>query len=104
MSSNESDGPHFTNGRPQFSADNAVGSSIRSRREELGLSRGTLAALLSFAEDDIQKIEAGTLRAAPLTLSLLTTHLRVPISYFFTSINERERPPHVAVLLPFEKS
>ncbi len=103
MSSNDSEEPHFTNGRPEFSVDNAVGRRIRSRREELGLTRTNLAALLSFAEDDIRKIEAGGLSAAPLTLSLLATHLKVPISYFFANIEGREGPRHVADLLPFVK-
>jgi len=63
--------------------DVQVGARIRSRREELGLSRAEMAATLGIDDADLAAIEAGALRPDPTLLGEVSDALVVPLYWFF---------------------
>ena len=63
--------------------DAHVGSKIRNRREELGLSQMSLGEQVGVSFQQLQKYEAGINRVGASRLAALAKALQVPISYFF---------------------
>ena len=60
-----------------------VGSRIRVRRKQLGMSQAKLAKAISLSFHQMQKNERGTNRVGSSRLYQISQVLEVPISYFF---------------------
>jgi transcriptional regulator with XRE-family HTH domain len=65
------------------STDVHVGSQIRTRRQELGMSQEKLADGLGLTFQQVQKYEKGTNRVGASRLQAISALLQVPISFFF---------------------
>jgi transcriptional regulator with XRE-family HTH domain len=63
--------------------DVLVGTRVRVRRVELGLSQTQLANALGVTFQQVQKYEKGTNRIGASRLHAMSGVLRVPVSYFF---------------------
>src|SRR6266516_2768416 len=63
--------------------DVLVGTRVRIRRVELGLSQTQLANALGVTFQQVQKYEKGTNRIGASRLHVMSGVLRVPVSYFF---------------------
>lgn len=66
--------------------DGIIGSRLKARRTELGLSQTALAEAINLSYQQIQKYERGVDRIAASTLLELCAQLGVPITYFFAGI------------------
>lgn len=69
--------------------DARLGTLIRNRRLELGLSQSVLAAALGLTFQQVQKYEKGTNQLSVSRLLQLAAALRVPLRYF---LDLRTRP------------
>ena len=67
-----------------------VGRRIALLREQKGLSRMGLAALLSVSEDHIRRYERGTNGVAPELLTDISNKLDVPLRYFLDGMPTAE--------------
>lgn len=76
------------NQRSANSVDGHVGSRVRLRRLELGLSQERLADQLGITFQQVQKYERGTNRIGASRLHQIALVLQVPISYFFEGAAE----------------
>src|SRR5579863_2718872 len=65
------------------STDVHVGSQIRTRRQELGMSQEKLADGLGLTFQQVQKYEKGANRVGASRLQAISALLQVPISFFF---------------------
>jgi transcriptional regulator with XRE-family HTH domain len=72
-----------TNQRSTNSVDWHVGSRLRLRRLELGMSQERLAEQLGITFQQVQKYERGTNRIGASRLHQIALVLQVPITYFF---------------------
>jgi transcriptional regulator with XRE-family HTH domain len=63
--------------------DAHVGSQIRMRRQELGMSQEKLANGLGLTFQQVQKYEKGANRVGASRLQAIAAILQVPISFFF---------------------
>lgn len=63
--------------------DVLVGSRVRARRKELGLSQEKLGASVGVTFQQIQKYEKGTNRIGASRLQDIAYSLGVPVSFFF---------------------
>ncbi len=63
--------------------DVVVGSRVRARRKELGLSQEKLGASVGVTFQQIQKYEKGTNRIGASRLQDIAYSLGVPVSFFF---------------------
>ena len=68
--------------------DRYIGKRLRSIRHKRSQSELTFANCLNVSPTDYQRIEAGSLRLTASDLFLLTRHLDVPLSYFFSDDGE----------------
>jgi len=68
-------------------ADRYVGTAVRFRRKELGLSQTDLAKALGVTFKQVQKYEYGTNRIPVGRLFRIAETLQVPVSYFFRDMN-----------------
>lgn len=75
--------PEVTNQRSANSVDWHVGSRLRLRRLELGMSQEKLADALGITFQQVQKYERGTNRIGASRLHQIALALQVPITYFF---------------------
>lgn len=66
-----------------LTVDAHVGRRLALLREEKGLSREDLAALLKISVDRVRRHERGTNRATVDFMFRLSSRLSVPVSYFF---------------------
>jgi transcriptional regulator with XRE-family HTH domain len=66
--------------------DTAIGTRLRVRRLEIGLSQGRLASVVGITFQQIQKYERGSNRIAASRLYDLARVLKVPIDYFFQDL------------------
>ena len=86
--------------RPASLVDKSVGSRIRSRRIELGLSQEHLASALGTTVAQIESWEAGTTRIGATKLRTLTKILDVPPRFFFEEMYpasfDREEGPIIS--------
>ncbi|MEM7692900.1 MAG: helix-turn-helix transcriptional regulator [Pseudomonadota bacterium] len=71
------------NQRSANSVDSHVGSRVRLRRLELGLSQEKLADQLGITFQQVQKYERGTNRIGASRLHQIAIVLDAPITYFF---------------------
>src|SRR6187399_1650076 len=83
--------------------DVLVGTRVRLRRVELGLSQTQLANALGVTFQQVQKYEKGTNRIGASRLHAIAGVLRVPVSYFFPAggeeVDHGARPGEVVSLL-----
>jgi transcriptional regulator with XRE-family HTH domain len=63
--------------------DMHVGTRVRSRRQELGLSQEKLGDALKITFQQVQKYEKGINRVSASRLQQLSHILKVPVAYFF---------------------
>lgn len=75
--------PDVPNQRSANSVDWHVGSRLRLRRLELGMSQEKLADALGITFQQVQKYERGTNRIGASRLHQIALALQVPITYFF---------------------
>ena len=66
--------------------DHYVGTNIRLRRKELGLSQPHVADAIGVSFQQLQKYERGTNRISGSTLFLTAEVLDVPVGYFFKGL------------------
>lgn len=76
------------NQRSANSVDSHVGSRVRLRRLELGLSQEKLADQLGITFQQVQKYERGTNRIGASRLHQIAIVLQAPITYFFDGASE----------------
>jgi transcriptional regulator with XRE-family HTH domain len=69
--------------REPDSTDKHVGTRIRTRRVELGLSQSALADALGITFQQIQKYEKGSNRVSASRLQKISDVLQVQVSFFF---------------------
>jgi transcriptional regulator with XRE-family HTH domain len=72
--------------------DSHVGSRVRLRRLELGLSQEKLAEQLGITFQQVQKYERGTNRIGASRLHQIALVLQAPITYFFEGVSESTLP------------
>ena len=77
-----------TNQRSANSVDSHVGSRVRLRRLELGLSQEKLAEQLGITFQQVQKYERGTNRIGASRLHQIAIVLQTPITYFFEGASD----------------
>lgn len=70
--------------------DNHVAGRLRLRRVLLGLSQDDLARRLGVTSQQVQKYEAGETRISASRLYEIAQHLGVPITWFFSEMEEAE--------------
>src|SRR5207247_9910393 len=80
--------------------DVLVGSRVRVRRLELGLSQTALANELGVTFQQVQKYEKGRNRVGASRLSDAAKILSVPVSFFFEDDAAGEKSPTANVGLP----
>lgn len=68
--------------------DAHVGTRMRTRREQLGMSHSDFARAVRISRRTLRSIETGTVRPMPATLFAISTTLAVPISYFFAGVEQ----------------
>jgi len=61
-----------------------VGSRVRIRRLELGISQGKLGDALGLTFQQVQKYAKGTNRISASRLQHISRILQVPVAYFFS--------------------
>ena len=69
--------------------DRHVGSQIKARRKEVGLSQERLGDAMGLTFQQIQKYESGANRVGSSRLYDLSTILSKPISYFFEGLEPK---------------
>lgn len=83
--------------------DVLVGTRVRIRRVELGLSQTELANALGVTFQQVQKYEKGTNRIGASRLHAMSGVLRVPVNYFFPpaadGLDHAARPTEILSLL-----
>lgn len=84
--------PSTGNQRSANSVDGHVGSRVRLRRLELGLSQEKLAEQLGITFQQVQKYERGTNRIGASRLHQIALVLQAPITYFFEGASDRVVP------------
>ncbi|WP_332461120.1 helix-turn-helix domain-containing protein [Acuticoccus mangrovi] len=83
---------NLPNQRSANSVDSHVGSRVRLRRLELGLSQEKLADQLGITFQQVQKYERGTNRIGASRLHQIALVLQAPITYFFEGASESALP------------
>ena len=73
--------------------DNHVGSMLRTRRQELGLSQTAVAERLGVTFQQVQKYERGMNRISASRLHDLCEILGVPVEYFFDGLDSEIGEP-----------
>ena len=63
-----------------------IGSRLKRRRDEQGMSQDTLGAHLGISFQQIQKYEKGTNRLAASRLFEIAEILKTPLAYFFDGL------------------
>ena len=91
------------NQRSANSVDHHVGSRVRLRRLELGLSQEKLADQLGITFQQVQKYERGTNRIGASRLHQIALVLQAPITYFFEGASDIA-PPHTKDASPLTQA
>jgi transcriptional regulator with XRE-family HTH domain len=68
---------------PQLVLERYVGSRLRQRREDLGISIAEFAGLLKIPADELAAYEAGSRRVSAALLHTIATWLEVPLAWFY---------------------
>jgi transcriptional regulator with XRE-family HTH domain len=77
-----------------------VGSRLRTRRNQLGMSQTTLAEGLGITFQQVQKYERGANRISASMLYAAARVVGVPIGYFFEDLTEEESSGEKSTSLP----
>ncbi len=77
--------------RQSRDVDAHVGSRVRERRKELGMSQSVLGDALGISFQQVQKYEIGINRVAASRLWDLAKELEVDVGYFFEGIKRSGR-------------
>lgn len=77
----------LSNKRPN-PVDVHVGSRVRLRRNQVGISQQQLAAHLGITFQQVQKYEKGMNRVGASRLQAISSILKVPVSFFFDEAPE----------------
>ncbi len=88
----ESRPENVPNQRSANSVDSHVGSRVRLRWLELGLSQEKLADQLGITFQQVQKYERGTNRIGASRLHQIALVLQAPITYFFEGASDTALP------------
>jgi transcriptional regulator with XRE-family HTH domain len=72
------------------STDQIVGSRIRLRRGQIGLSQARLAAMLGVSPQRMQEFEEGNTRVGAARLCAIAQALKAPVSFFFADLPPAE--------------
>jgi transcriptional regulator with XRE-family HTH domain len=87
------------------SIDVHVGSRVRTRRVELGMSQGKLGDALGITFQQVQKYEKGTNRIGASRLQHVSCILQVAVAYFFEGapgqLKAKRNPPSSAYVFDF---
>jgi len=67
-----------------------IGSRVKKRRSELGITQEQLAAELNISYQQVQRYENGTNKLNTYNLQLIARILHVPVTYFFGTASEAE--------------
>jgi len=73
--------------RKVTSADKVVGSRVRLRRKQLGITQEQLGEALGLTFQQVQKYEHGTNRIGAVRLAQICRILDVPMNYFFEGMS-----------------
>ncbi len=65
-----------------------VGERVKTRRKMLGLTQQQLAETLDLTFQQVQKYERGSNRISASKLFIIAEQLQVPISYFFSGLDQ----------------
>ena len=79
-------------GSKRAPVDVYVGSRLRLRRTQIGMSQEKLAAALGITFQQVQKYERGVNRISASRLLQVAQALDVPLSYFFAGAPESSVP------------
>lgn len=71
--------------------DVEMGKRVRLRRVEMKMSQAELGQKLGVTFQQIQKYEKGTNRIGASRLNQIATALDVPVTFFFTEKNKKDR-------------
>jgi transcriptional regulator with XRE-family HTH domain len=80
------------------SYDNEVGRRIKIRRIELGMSQSSLGTALDLTFQQVQKYEKGSNRVSAGRLQRIAQILDVPVTFFFSDLNEAGKSQITALL------
>ena len=75
-----------------------IGTKIKYRRLELGLTQTKVGEALGFSFQQIQKYEKGTNGVSSENLLSLANFLKVPITYFYEGYSEYQIPKEPTVI------
>ena len=75
-----------------------IGTKIKYRRVELGLTQTKVGKVLNYSFQQIQKYEKGTNAVSSLGLLRLANFLKVPITYFYEGYSEYQIPKEPTVI------
>ncbi len=67
--------------------DEYIGTAVRFRRRELGLTQADLARAIGVTFQQVQKYENGTSRILAGRMFAISQALQVPVGYFLQAIN-----------------
>jgi transcriptional regulator with XRE-family HTH domain len=73
-----------------------VGSLVRKRRKELGVSQGDLAKALGLTFQQVQKYERGSNRISASKLYEIADFLKKPVGYFFDGLPSELEDDHIS--------
>ena len=76
----------MADGRATNGVDKKIGTRLRCRRIEIGLSQERLADLLGVSFQQVQKYEKGANRIAASRLFQICDATKTPLSYFYSDV------------------
>jgi transcriptional regulator with XRE-family HTH domain len=85
--------------RSPTETDIVVGTRIRIRRKQLGMTQTSLADRLGITFQQVQKYEKGANRVGASRLADVAQVLEIPISFFFPQPDSIDSPDEVLSLL-----
>jgi len=75
-----------------------IGTKIKFRRLELGLTQTKVALAIQVTFQQIQKYEKGINGVSALRLLQLAKYLKVPVTYFYEGYSEYQIPKEPTVI------
>ena len=75
-----------------------IGTKIKFRRLELGLTQTKVALAIQVTFQQIQKYEKGLNGVSALRLLQLANYLKVPVTYFYEGYSEYQIPKEPTVI------
>jgi len=75
-----------------------IGTKIKFRRLELGLTQTKVALAIQVTFQQIQKYEKGLNGVSALRLLQLANYLKVPVTYFYEGYSEYQIPKEPTII------